>query len=244
MLIRSFFLCFVLFISFLACQSPKTETPKPSFTGHWICKNAYLAVMDSQSINRSTLPPFELVFRDGIDSVLYVNAFEMAVFPVKNIAQNQRSILGFIRDSTSNFTLSDDGNLHLISGNGQIDFFKADSSLAEVFYKKWTTTLKNFYSESLLSGQYLEGDKLLKISPLGVISGSKDYQRIELILGGDQADGSTDLAILSKTNGEQSKVAWRRVGNALRLSTAINASKPNEKPYWKAGERLVTFVEK
>ena len=222
-----------------SCSAP--TPPKPTYTGHWICKNAYLTVMDSMSINRATLPPFELVFREGIDSMLFLNPLEIAAFPIHKNAENQRTVIGFIRDSISTFTLSDDGNLHFVSGNGQMDFFKADSNLAEPFYGKWKTTLKNFYVESLISGKYLSGKDSLSVSPMGVVRASKTMTKIDLLMGGDDAQGNIDMAIITKPNGEKTKIGWRILGKKLNFYALQNSSSPKEKPYWTATQIIESW---
>jgi hypothetical protein len=231
----------VVILGFMAaCSSPTPQ--KPSYTGHWICKNAYLSVMDSMSIQGAALPPFELVFREGIDSMLFLNPIEIATFPVHKISDNQRTVIGFIRDSISTFTLSDDGNLHFVSGDGQMDFFKADSNLAEPFYGKWKTTLKNFYTEALLSGRYLQGRDSLSVSPMGVVKGSKSFVKLDLLLDSEGSTNKTDLVVATKANGEKVKIAWRISSKKLDFYTLQNLS--NQKNGWVASQVIESWDRK
>lgn len=229
--------------SLWAC-SPKKEATKPDFAGHWICQNAHDSVLVAGSVVRSSLPPFEVVFRSNTDSMLYVNAFEMAKFPVRRRNDTQYEIIGFIRDSTSVFTLGTDGHLTLVAGDGQIRFFRADSNLAMPIFGQWKASLPQFYTKTFVAGEYQTLDKKkVDISEMGAVRGW-NFSKIDLIMGGDEASGDIDMAYLTNINGEKEKMGWKLAGKKLSFFSVKNLSQPTEKPYWQAEKEVFVLMRR
>jgi hypothetical protein len=225
----------------VACQEKATKT-KPTFTGYWVCANANDSVMAKHSLIKSPIPPFELVFRQGTDSVFYLNGFEMASFPVKRLNETQYEISGFIRDSISVFTLDTDGYLNFVDGDGHIRFFRADSNLATPVVGKWKSTLQNYYQKQFWAGDYKTTDgKPVSITPAGIVKGFRNWAKLTMVLGSNVAQSDIDMAMLKTTDNQTELLGWKQDGKQLVFYN-MNQVEGTQKNRYQAGGELCRFI--
>lgn len=236
-MIRICLVTLVVSMVLVACQS------KPAvrgFEGNWLCQNAVDSVDKYGSVVRSPLVPFEFVFREDSDSVLYLNTFEAAVFPTQRLSDTQVQIRGFITDSASTFTLQPNGKLRLEPGG--FEFFRADTSLLEATgLKGWASALQRYFYQRLLAGTYQVSEAHLPdtLSESSVIfandrsvTGALRTARCQMLLGGDEAAGAVDMLSFRNSDSTFSKWGWQRSATELKIFSLKNTASPNQKPYW------------
>lgn len=245
---RAFVVLLIGMLGLGACQ----HKPSPGgFVGNWLCQNAIDSVAKFGSVVQSPLVPFEFVIRPELDSVLYLNTFEAALFPVQSLSDTQFQIKGFITDSASTFTLQPSGKLRLEPGG--FEFVRADSSLLQpTGMAGWPSALERFFYQKLLAGIYEVKEAHLPdtLSQQSVIfaddqsvTGALRTARCRMLLGGDQANGGLDILSFRNSDSTYSTWGWQRKADALRIYTTKNTSAPNEKPYYEA-DKLVLVLKK
>lgn len=243
---------FVLIVSSLLFASCQQKTPTNRFSGNWICQNAVDSVMKYHSVTQSSIVPFEFVFREGIDSVLYLNTFESAIFPFKKTSDNQLIIKGFIRDSTSTFTLTPEGKLRMEPGG--FEFFRADTALYQAsMMTGWKTSLQRFFYQKILAGVYQVeqsylpeelNDSLVVFANDQSVTGTLRTPKCEMFLGGDEAEGNRDMFSFRNSDSTFSQWAWKMEDNRLKIFGIKNVSQPDEKPYYEANKLMLVLKKK
>lgn len=242
----------LLLIFVLCCCQSKTKQTT-SLSGNWICQNAADSVLKYQSFVNSPLPPFELVFWEGRDSLLYLNPFEAALFPFKSVSDKQVSFTGFV-DAKLASTLTFQTDSTMTMDNPPFQFTKLPSAWCKPsMMKGWETGLESYFYRTLLAGVYqVEQTNLPKTLSDSVIvfaddqsvTGTLRSNRCQLIMGGDEAEADTDIFHLWNTDSTYSQYGWKLSGKQLTVYSMKNASAADEKPFYERDKMLLVLRKK
>lgn len=242
----------LLLIFVLCCCQTKTKQTA-SLSGNWICQNAADSVLKYQSFVNSPLPPFELVFWEGRDSLLYLNPFEAALFPFKSLSDKQVSFTGFV-DAKLASVLTFQTDSTLAMDNPPFQFTKLPSAWCKPsMMKGWETGLESYFYRKLLAGVYQVeqanlpktlNDSTIVFADDQSVTGTLRSNRCQLIMGGDEAEANTDIFHLWNTDSTYSQYGWKRSDNQLTVYSVKNVSAADEKPFYERDKMLLVLRKK
>lgn len=235
----------------VACQQKPVSTI--TISGNWICQNAVDSVLKYQSIAHSPIPPFELVFWEGRDSLLYRNPFEAALFPFKRLSSSQLSFISFVEaNMTSTLTFASDSVMQL--DKPAFVFRKINPAWCRPSEMKgWETGLESYFYRTLLAGvyeveqSYLDkalSDNAVVFADDQSVTGTLRSNRCQLIMGGDEAAADLDVFYLWNTDSTYSQYGWKLQGKQLSVYAMKNTAAADEKPYYEHDKLLLVLKKK
>lgn len=217
------------------------------FEGNWVLINYLDTVQKYRSVAKADHMSFrEVVLKRYVDSIgLIDNGIEAVWYPFKRKSSNNIIIENYNGTMPLDIHMSEEANYLKYKKDGKWNVFvKPDDLLVDSSEKPdWPVSGQRVINSIVLGGVYKMKDHGTPVQfyTTGKISGLTDFDYYQVCIGGDCRSFYAGDVVYMSSGSKGDYYTWEWTGLDLQIYKLRLISLPDEKPYYKKGEQILSL---